>query len=86
MSDSVSTIAQATASRTNATRIADHQEAMASLRAFAVPLAAPDPVLVVDMRLAALVEVYNRDWEEFDAEASVLAAVAAEALREMRGT
>lgn len=58
-------VASQTAARTEAARIADHQTELAALRSLGRPLAAPDPVLVIDMRLAQLDMVYVRPWQEF---------------------
>lgn len=71
------TIHDAIAARAEAARIAEHQAALESLRQFGEPLAAPDPVIVIDMRLHAMVEIYDREWEEFDVEASVAFAASA---------
>lgn len=80
----MSDIPDAIAARAKAARIAEHQAALESLRQFGEPLAAPDPVIVIDMRLQAMVEVYDREWEEFDVEASVAFAASAARLRDAR--
>lgn len=70
--------------RAEALRISDHRAALAAMRALAAPLEPPDPVMVIDAKIAQLVDVFNRPWEEFDTEATLLAAEAAAVLRDAR--
>ncbi len=78
------TIATQVATRAEAQRLEEHRAALVSLRAFAFALEAPDPVIVTDMRRAALVALHDRDWQEFDIEAAVAFAAASCALRAAR--
>jgi hypothetical protein len=76
--------ARQVAARAEAARIAAHQAELETMRKLAVPLEHPDTVGVIDAKIARLVDVYNREWEEFDTEASELFAVSSEALKEYR--
>lgn len=76
------TIAEQVANRANTLRITEHYDAIERLRLLGMPLEAPDPLPVIDHKRDQLVDVYNsRQWEEFDAEASVQFADSAERLR-----
>jgi hypothetical protein len=55
-----------------ASRIHDHRQALESLRLLAKPLEAPDPVPVIDAKLAQLDVVFVREWEEYQAEAEII--------------
>lgn len=81
MSDTIST---QVATRAEAIRLDAHRAALASLRKIGLPLEAPDPVKVIDHKREALVEIYDREWEEFDVEAAVAFAAASAALRDAR--
>ena len=79
------TIAQQVATRADTTRLAAHQEAVDGLRRLGLPLEAPDPVAVIDAKIAALVDLYNNHpWEEFDIVASLQFAASADILRAAR--
>lgn len=78
------TIAHQVATRDEATRIADHREALESLRLLGLPLAPPDPVLVIDHKRDQLLDIYTRDWQEFDGVASVQFAASAAVLEAAR--
>lgn len=66
----MSDIAQQTATRAEATRIADLREALKSLSELGKPLAPPDPVEVIDHKMASLDDLYAHTvWDEFKAEA-----------------
>lgn len=72
------------ATRAEAMRLDEHRAALASLRTLGLPLEPPDPVQVIDARIKALVEIYDRDWQEFDVDSAVAFAASASALREAR--
>lgn len=86
MSDvsNTATIAAQVATRSEATRLDEHRAALTSLRELGLPLEPPDPVLVIDARIRALVEIYDREWGEFDIEAAVAFAASSAALRDAR--
>lgn len=77
-------IARQVAARAEAVRIAAHQAELETMRKLAVPLEHPDPVGVIDAKISRLADVYNREWEEFDTEATELFAASSEALKEFR--
>lgn len=78
-------IAHQVATRDEATRIAEHHEALESLRLLGLPLAPPDPVLIIDHKRDQLVDIYNnRNWGEFDGVASVQFAASAAVLESAR--
>ena len=64
------TIPQQAATRANAFRVAELRAALDNMRKFQHSMAPPDPVLITDMRMNALDEIYTHtDWEEFRQEA-----------------
>lgn len=78
------TIAEQVAARANTLRITEHYDALERLRLLGLPLAAPDPVAVIDAKIAQLVDVYDREWSEFDVPASLQFAESAELLKQAR--
>jgi hypothetical protein len=82
-------IAQQVAARAETARVAGHHAAMAIMRKLATPLAPPDPVPVIDAKMDQLRDVYERNWEEFIADAilerasahATLTAARAESIR-----
>lgn len=69
MSDS---IADQVAKRAELSRLHDHRQALESMRLLAQPLEPPDPVAVIDAKLAQLDVVYVREWEEGQSEADMV--------------
>lgn len=76
----MTTIPQQVATRAETTRIADHRDAIERLRLLGLPLEPPDPLPVIDHKVSQLVEVYCREWEEFDVQAAVQFAASGRAL------
>lgn len=71
-SDPTTTVARQVAERAEASRLSEHRQAMQSMRLLAQPLEPPDPVLVIDAKMAQLDVVFVRDWEESEAEAQIV--------------
>lgn len=58
-------------SRAEYLRLEAHQLALESLYLLSLPLAPPDPVIVVDAKRAQLDDIYQRNWDEFSEQADV---------------
>lgn len=68
---SEATVAHQLAARSEASRLAALREAIQSLREIGDPLEAPDPVLVIDVKLESLDDLYTHTpWGEFADEAA----------------
>lgn len=69
MSDAIE-VAHQVAERAEAARIAEHYAALQAMRELGKPLAPPDPVEVIDHKMASLDDLYAHTvWDEFKAEA-----------------
>lgn len=71
-SDPTTTVARQVAERAEASRLSEHRQAMQSMRLLAQPLEPPDPVPVIDAKLAQLDVIFVRDWEEEQDEANMV--------------
>lgn len=69
---SEATIASQVAARAEASRLSDHRQAMQSMRLLAQPLEPPDPVPVIDAKMAQLDIIFVREWEEDQDEANMV--------------
>lgn len=58
-------------SRAEYLRLEAHKLALESLHLLSLPLAPPDPVIVVDAKRAQLDDIYQRNWDEFSEQADI---------------